>query len=127
PARKAGSSLPVGVFPNPYRGQAIWDGDSDRQQMLWFFNLPAEAEVRIYTLAGDVVDEFIHHGATYKGEDVELMQQRIGGSNTVLPGGLHAWDLISAFDQAIATGLYFFSVKDLQSGEIQTGKFVVIK
>jgi hypothetical protein len=127
PARAADSKLPIGVFPNPYRGQAVWDGDSDRDQMLWFFNLPAEAEVRIYTLAGDIVDEFIHHGATYKGEDVALMQKRIGGSNTVLPGGLHAWDLISAFDQAIATGLYFFSVKDLATGEIQTGKFVIIK
>ncbi len=127
PARPAGSKLAAGVFPNPYRAQARWDGDSDRDKMLWFFNLPAEAEVRIYTLAGDVVDQFTHHGARYKGEDVELMQQRIGGSNTVLPGGLHAWDLISAFDQAIATGLYFFSVKDLATGEIQTGKFVVIK
>ena len=127
PARPRGSRLPVGVFPNPYRGQAQWDGDNDREQMLWFFNLPAKAEVRIYTLAGDVVDDFYHNGATYKGEDVELMQKKIGGSETVLPGGLHAWDLISAFDQAIATGLYFFSVKDLESGEIQTGKFVVIK
>ncbi len=127
PARKAGSTLPVGVFPNPYRGQALWDGDSDRDQMLWFFNLPANAEVRIYTLAGDLVDEFQHHGLTYKGEDVQLMEQKIGGSKTVLPGGMHAWDLISAFDQAIATGLYFFSVKDLDSGDIQTGKFVIIK
>ena len=55
------------------------------------------------------------------------MQQKIGGSNTVLPGGLHAWDLISSYDQAIATGLYFFSVKNVETGEIQTGKFVIIK
>ncbi len=127
PARPAGSELRVGVFPNPYRGQARWDGDSDRDQMLWFFNLPAEAEVRIYTLAGDLIDEFRHHGSSYRGEDVNLMQQKIGGSNTVLPGGLHAWDLISSYDQAIATGLYFFSVKDVETGEIQTGKFVIIK
>jgi len=127
PARPAGSDLRVGVFPNPYRGQARWDGDSDRDRMLWFFNLPAEAEVRIYTLAGDLIDEFRHHGSSYRGEDVNLMQQKIGGSNTVLPGGLHAWDLISSYDQAIATGLYFFSVKDVETGEIQTGKFVIIK
>jgi len=127
PAQKAGSSLKVGVFPNPYRGQALWDGDGDRDQMLWFFNLPAEAEVRIYTLAGDVVDEFRHHGSTYRGEDVALMAKKISANQTVLPGGLHAWDLISAFDQAIATGLYFYSVKDLQTGEMQTGKFVIIK
>lgn len=127
PARQPESRLAAGVFPNPYRAQALWDGDSDRDQMLWFFNLPAEAEVRIYTLAGDVVDEFRHHADSYRGEDVNLMQQKIGGSNTVLPGGMHAWDLISAYDQAIATGLYFFSVKDLATGAIQTGKFVIIK
>ncbi len=127
PARPAGSEFRVGVFPNPYRGQARWDGDSDRDRMLWFFNLPAEAEVRIYTLAGDLIDEFRHHGSSYRGEDVNLMQQKIGGSNTVLPGGLHAWDLISSYDQAIATGLYFFSVKNVETGEIQTGKFVIIK
>jgi len=127
PARPAGSEFRGGVFPNPYRGQARWDGDSDRDRMLWFFNLPAEAEVRIYTLAGDLIDEFRHHGSSYRGEDVNLMQQKIGGSNTVLPGGLHAWDLISSYDQAIATGLYFFSVKNVETGEIQTGKFVIIK
>ncbi|MBN2354783.1 hypothetical protein JXO59_01650 [candidate division KSB1 bacterium] len=121
------SQLPVGVFPNPYRGQAIWDGDGDREQMLWFFNLPARAKIRIFTMAGDLVDEFEHNAQTYRGEDVQLMTQKMVGSNTVLPGGMHAWDLISAYDQAIATGLYLFSVEDLDSGSIQTGKFVVIK
>ncbi len=122
-----GSAHRVGVFPNPYRAQAAWDGDGDREHMLWFFNLPARARVRIFTLAGDLVDEFQHHAATYRGEDVQLMQKRIGATDTVLPGGMHAWDLISAYDQAIATGLYFFSVEDQVSGEIQTGKFVIIK
>ena len=40
---------------------------------------------------------------------------------------LHAWDFITRFDQAIATGLYLYSVKDSDTGEIQTGKFLVIK
>jgi len=35
--------------------------------------------------------------------------------------------LVTASDQAIATGLYLFTVKDLDSGEISRGKFVVIK
>lgn len=122
-----GAVKPAGVFPNPYRAQAAWDGDGDREHMLWFFNLPANAHVRIFTLAGDLVDEFQHHAASYRGEDVELMQQKIGSTGTVLPGGMHAWDLISAYDQAVATGLYFFSVENQETGEIQTGKFVIIK
>ena len=126
PARP-GSARKVSVFPNPYRAQALWDGDGDRDRMLWFINLPARSIVRIYTLAGDLVDEFRHDAETYQGQDVKLMSEKIGGNKTVLPGGMHAWDLISAYDQALATGLYLFSVEDLDTGDIQTGKFVIIK
>jgi len=126
PQQQGDKKLPVSVFPNPYRAQALWDGTGDREKMIWFINLPARAQVRIYTLAGDVVDEFEHDGANYAGQDVELMAGRIG-DNTILAGGMHAWDLISTYDQAVATGLYFYSVEDLDSGELQTGKFVIIK
>ena len=125
--RRPDSNLKVGVFPNPYRAQALWDGSSDRDKMLWFFNLPARATVRIYTLAGDIVDQFEHDSGNYSGQDVRLISEGSIGSNAVLSGGMHAWDLISAHDQAIATGLYIFSVEDLDSGDIQSGKFVVIK
>jgi hypothetical protein len=47
--------------------------------------------------------------------------------DTKISGGEHAWDLISRYDQAIATGLYLFTVKDLETGEIKRGKFVIIK
>jgi hypothetical protein len=125
--RTAQTKQPVSVFPNPYKAQAMWDGSSERESMIWFTNLPAQSIIRIYTLAGDKVDEIVHNAASYKGEDVRLMTDRIGGSNTVLSGGMHAWDLISAYDQAIATGLYLFSVEDRETGEVQTGKFLVIK
>ena len=35
--------------------------------------------------------------------------------------------LITSADQAIATGLYLFTVKDLATGNIKRGKFLVIK
>ncbi len=126
-ARTEETKLPVSVFPNPYRAQALWDGSGDRERMLWFINLPARAKIRIYTLAGDLVDEIHHNGATYRGEDVRLMSERIGNTETVLAGGMHAWDLISSYDQAVATGLYFFSVEDMETGKLETGKFVIIK
>ena len=44
-----------------------------------------------------------------------------------MSGGEHAWDLITDNDQAIATGLYLFSVKDLSNGNIKTGKFLIVK
>ena len=44
-----------------------------------------------------------------------------------MSGGEEPWDLISEFDQAIATGLYLFSVKDLTTDKVKVGKFLVIK
>ena len=50
----------------------------------------------------------------------------MSGDNRVLAGGEHAWDILSQNGLQLAGGLYLFSVKDLDSGEVQTGKFVVI-
>jgi hypothetical protein len=44
-----------------------------------------------------------------------------------MAGGEHAWDIISDNDQAVATGLYLFTVKDTQTGAIRKGKFLIIK
>jgi hypothetical protein len=79
-------------------------------------------------LAGDIVTEMLHDAATYDGSNIEWFR-RFGGAATAptFSGGEHAWDLISKFDQAIATGLYLFSVKDSDTGDIKTGKFLVIK
>jgi hypothetical protein len=47
--------------------------------------------------------------------------------NVQFSSGKHAWDLVTTDDQAIATGLYLYTVEDLQMGEIQKGKLTVIK
>ncbi len=108
----------IGIYPNPYRVNALWDGNFERERKLYFYNLPENCEVRIYTLAGDLVDSFTHTGDLYSDT---------GSQSNVSPGGEHAWDIVSEFDQAIATGLYLFTVKDNNSGDIYQGKFVVIK
>lgn len=124
PARNAD----VGVYPNPYYANATWDGGNERTRKMYFYNLPARCEIRVYTLAGDVVANIQHDGATYDGSDIEWFR-RFGGSQTTpqFSGGEHAWDLITKFDQAIATGLYLFSVTNNDNGEVKTGKFLVIK
>jgi hypothetical protein len=116
----------VGIYPNPYRAGALWDGNFERERKLYFYNLPARSQVRIYTLSGDLVDSFTHHGGSYTGQDIDWYQKFSEG-NTVFPGGEHAWDLVTREDQAIATGLYLYTVEDLDNGEIQKGKFVIIK
>lgn len=111
------------VYPNPYRGQAKWDGYGSRERMVWFQNLPAEAEIRIYTLAGDLVDVIQHNGA-YQGGDIDNIDS---GKEPLMSGGEHAWDLISRYDQAVASGLYLFTVQDLETKTIREGKFLIIK
>lgn len=116
----------VGVYPNPYYARAIWDGGAERDRKLYFRNLPPRAEIRIYTMSGDLVDSFDHDAASYNASDIRWFQRYSDGTQR-LAGGEHAWDLVTKKDQAIATGLYLFTVRDKESGEIQRGKFLVIK
>ncbi|MCF8306433.1 MAG: hypothetical protein K9G57_02615 [Ignavibacteriales bacterium] len=120
------ADVKIGVYPNPYYGEAIWDGGSERLRKLYFFNLPEECEITIYTLAGDIVDR-LHHDQNSNGSDVRWFETFSKDQTQKMSGGEHAWDLITGNDQAVATGLYLFSVKDSQTGEIKTGKFLVIK
>ena len=111
------------VYPNPYKGQALWDGYGSRSKMVWFRNLPLRAEIRIFSLAGDLVD-VIQHDEAYKGQDIDNLDAK---KNPIMAGGEHAWDLITMHDQATASGLYLFTVEDKNSGKIKEGKFLVIK
>ncbi|HTY09791.1 MAG TPA: hypothetical protein VMF88_01855 [Bacteroidota bacterium] len=121
-------SAEIGVYPNPYYAGAAWDGSGERDRKIYFYNLPARADIKIYTLSGDLVTEITHDAATYTGSDIKWFQNFSGlGVSPQFAGGEHAWDLISKYDQAIATGLYLFTVKDLTTGTIKRGKFVVIK
>jgi len=82
--------------------------------------------IKIYTLSGDLVTEFIHDAATYNGSDIKWFQNFSGlGVSPQFAGGEHAWDLISKYDQAIATGLYLFTVKDLATGNINNSKALI--
>ncbi len=116
----------VGVYPNPYYVHAFWDGKGERDRKIYFFNLPPHSEVRIYTLAGDLVADFNHNSTQYNASDISWFQKFADGSQ-IMTGGEHAWDIISKGDQAIASGLYLYTVKDNDTGDIQRGKFLIIK
>jgi hypothetical protein len=117
----------VGVYPNPYRATADWDGFGERERMLWFTNLPPRAEIRIYTLSGELIDIIHHNAETYDGSDIELLSEVTFGTEPIFSGGEHAWDLITRYNQAAAAGLYMFSVEDLDNNKISIGKFAIIK
>ncbi len=116
----------VGIYPNPYYAHAYWDGKGERDRKLYFFNLPAKSEVHIFTLAGDLVANFDHDASIYNASNISWFQKYADGSQ-ILTGGEHAWDIISRGDQAIASGLYLYTVKDKDNGDVQRGKFLIIK
>lgn len=115
----------VGVYPNPYRVNAAWDGGTSKTRRLNFYNLPPRCEIRVYTLAGEIVAQMEHDAASYRGDT--RWYDDFGGRDRLLPGGEHSWDLLSESGLSLSTGLYLFSVKDVDSGAIQTGKFALIK
>ena len=126
PGTPPGSRLEVGVYPNPYYIRALWDGQGERLRKVYFYNLPARSRITILSPAGDVVAELEHDAATYKGEDSQWFRTFSDGTQ-VFAGGEHAWDLITRGGQALATGIYLFSVEDLTTGERSTGRFAILK
>jgi len=101
------------VVPNPYRlNQSYYDldweaGTTDTDRRIDFTQLPPKCTIRIYTLAGDLVD-IIEHDYPSK----SLIAHR------------ESWDMVSRNIQAIASGIYLFSVE--ADGKNYLGKFVII-
>jgi hypothetical protein len=110
----------VAVVPNPYRGdlhyneyKPPWETPGsgrarwvEQDRRIQFINLPAPCEIIIYTSAGDLVRTIQHDDPTR---------------------GFADWNLTSTVGQTVASGIYLFSVEDKKNGEIQAGKFVIIK
>ena len=121
----------VTVFPNPYKVEARWDaGQLVRDHYLWFANLPRHSHLAIFTLSGDLVYETDFDGATYQGLGTRGLYNPVSDLDTPPPdlsGSSFAWNLISKEGQAIATGIYLFAVRDIDSGKVQRGKFLVLK
>jgi hypothetical protein len=120
---------PIGIYPNPFYTRAAWSpGASARDQKLYFSNLPSRCEITVFTVAGDVIDRFTHDAASYAG-GTNRWSQRYGNQGDVnaYSGGETAWDMISKSDQPISSGLYIVAVKDLNTGKVKTGKFVVVR
>ncbi|MCP4546027.1 MAG: hypothetical protein GY835_06140 [bacterium] len=118
----------VTVFPNPYRGSASWDGNRATGRYVWFAGLPPRADIKIFTLAGDLVDEISFNRDTYEAGNAAGVYRGLDGElSPNLSGTMAAWDLRNHNGQPVATGLYLFSVRDKSSGDTQQGKFLVLK
>jgi hypothetical protein len=105
----------VFVVPNPATTESMapWELEPNMDDptgiKVEFRNLPAcYATVRIYTLAGDLVEVLYHDGSEGR--------------------GTLRWDLVSRNGQDVTSGVYLFSVEpDDNSFNRTVGKFVVIR
>ena len=93
----------IRVVPNPYIVSSPLDLSPVSKQ-IHFNHLPPVATIRIYTVAGHLVDVLEHDNAT----------------------GTALWDIRSRFNQKIASGYYIYHVTDTETGKTHMGKFAVI-
>ncbi len=102
----------VGAYPNPYRAASVFDrrfntgAPRELGRQLFFTNVPARARIEVFNVSGTRVDEFFHDDPTT---------------------GQVEWRLLSQETRAIAPGLYVYAVEDLDTGEVQQGKLVILK
>ncbi len=111
-AQKAGSEMDrIAVVPNPYVGASEFEIKPNLQsgrgeRLIHFIHLPAKCTIRIYTLAGELVQVLEH--------------------DSVFEDGSESWNLLSKDQMEIAYGVYIFHVDAPGVGE-HIGKFAVIK
>ena len=119
------------AYPNPYYFGSSFEGKSNFQEQsrkMVFANLPKRCVIRIFTPAGDLIDE-IEHDENYNGSDIKWFETfgSEDADKNRFSGGEHAWDLLSSFTQIISKGIYIFVVEDLDTGRKKQGKFTIIK
>ncbi|MBW6515509.1 MAG: hypothetical protein K0B81_02695 [Candidatus Cloacimonetes bacterium] len=117
------------VVPNPYFGLSRFDGrregdmKGDRSKRIWFVNLPERATIKIYTLAGDLVDTIEHYGAI----EEDIINVSRAATHGLAASGMASWNVLSRHNQILAPGVYLYSVKNHANGKIKVDKFVIIQ
>ena len=92
----------VGVVPNPYRAAEAWNPAGGHE--MHFVHLPAQARIRIYTLAGDLVRDI------RRADPVRDFER---------------WDLKNDVGRDVASGIYLYRVE--AEGFTFQSRFVVIR
>ncbi|RKX25446.1 MAG: hypothetical protein DRP45_05905 [Candidatus Zixiibacteriota bacterium] len=118
----AAKGLEVFVYPNPYRldgdyadggyENRLRDRAADRARLIHFANLPERCTITIYSLDGDMIQE-INHPST------------ASTSACAVTTSHECWNLITRNAQLVASGLYYWTVEDLE-GNVQIGKMAII-
>jgi hypothetical protein len=102
----------IRVVPNPYvqtnaMEPAVINPYINQPRRIMFTHLPANCDIKIFTVSGYLVDE-------------------IAVRNNPDDGFVH-WDLLTQEGLEIAAGIYIYHVKATDTGDTKMGKFAVVK
>ena len=102
----------IRVVPNPYvmsnmMEEAVTNPYLNQRRKIIFTNIPAQCNIKIFTVSGVLVDE-------------------IKVNNSPENGLIH-WDMLTRESLEIAAGMYIYHVEASETGDTKIGKFAVIK
>ncbi len=102
----------IKVVPNPYIATnamepAVANPYLNQRRRIMFTHIPANCQIRIFTVSGVLVDE------------IEVQNEP--------DNGIVHWDLKSREGLDVAAGMYIYHVKSLKTGDEKIGKFAIIK
>ena len=102
----------IHVVPNPYRNVEVWEPQNPfftgrGTRKIDFVHVPPGAEIKIFTVRGELVKTLRHEGSIYDG--------------TV------SWDMRSRDNLDVAYGVYIYHVKAPGISKEKVGKFAIIK
>ncbi len=105
----------VRVVPSPFRQSSMLT-DAGEEKRLSFENIPAQCTIRIYTLAGELVQTVKHNGF-----GSEAWGSSTGDANNYM---------LTRFSANVMPGVYLYHIESHvagHEGETATGKFAIIK
>jgi hypothetical protein len=121
----------IKVVPNPYIAAETWEpfntfssGRGSRE--LHFINLPPKCTIRIFNVAGELIDKIEHDSGGNNSAEITGLERLTDGIDTGVNNGMAIWDMLSKDNLEISYGIYLFHVDAPGIGE-KTGTFAIIK
>jgi hypothetical protein len=106
--RQAGTNMDdIRVVPNPYNVSAALELGFGQlaQNRLYFFNIPARCDIKIYSELGELIETIEHTDGS----------------------GDQAWDSLTSSGQIVVSGIYIAVIDNKDTGEKKIVKFVIIR
>jgi hypothetical protein len=114
----------IRVVPNPYYGRSTYQASLFDKQVK-FINLPAACTIKIFTVAGDLV-QTIKHTDLSNNNRVNYNPLDLFGTPSALNSSVEVWNLQNAGGKFVASGMYIALIDAPGAGKKML-KFAVIQ